>query len=51
MIISNDRSIGEIETEIKIKAGIDGDVEFHEFGDRKIQTGEMIFEHQTIKLM
>jgi hypothetical protein len=40
-----------IEAEVKGQTGIGDDVDFQDTGDRKIQKGEFIQEHNIIKLV
>jgi hypothetical protein len=36
LVLNNDRNIGDVETELKYKAGFGSDISFYGFGDRKL---------------
>jgi hydrogenase maturation factor len=42
---------GEVESDVKDQTGIVGDVEFTDVGERKIQKGEYVLEHNVVKLV
>jgi hypothetical protein len=48
---SNDREFEEIELDVKDQAEIGDDIEFIDTGERKIQKGEFVLEHNIIKLV
>jgi hypothetical protein len=51
IILNNDGSIGDAESELKHKAGAGVDVSFYGYRNRKLQKGEFLYEHSTITLM
>jgi hypothetical protein len=51
LILNNDQSIGDIESELKYKARLGSEVSFYGFADRKLQKREFLYEHSTITLM
>jgi hypothetical protein len=46
LIFKNNINKGNVERNIKFKAGIGNDICLYNFGNRKILKGEMVFEHQ-----
>jgi hypothetical protein len=48
---SNDVEFGDVELEVKHKASIGDDIEFADYGNRKIQKGEFVLELDNIKVM
>jgi hypothetical protein len=50
LVLNNDRNIGDVETELRYKAGLGSDYSFYGFGNRKLQKGEMLYEHHVITL-
>jgi hypothetical protein len=51
MIFSNGREFEDVELEVRGKVGIGDDVEFTRFGDRRIQKGEYLLEHNHVQLV
>jgi hypothetical protein len=50
LVLDNNKSIDDIEPELKYKAGLGNDVKFYDFGNRQIQKGEYVYEHPMIML-